>query len=186
MQDFAFGRVARSLRALPNAKSCTEKARKEFQGSPKRKILCFCSIARVLLYFPRYFGTWRSLVARLLWEQDVAGSNPVVPTMNLGCEPCRAITFGRARLSLTKKLTENKELSADLQVTNRCHLVCAETTKAPAPRANHKLWDSRCRQTQQTLLRLGGPLLSKPREILCGWHVSICIRSRIGELLCKE
>ena len=25
-------------------------------------------------------GTWRSLVARLLWEQDVAGSNPVVPT----------------------------------------------------------------------------------------------------------
>ena len=78
-------------------------------------------------------GTWRSLVARLLWEQDVAGSNPVVPTMNLGCEPCRAITFGRARLSLTKKLTENKELSADLQVTNRCHLVCAETTKAPGP-----------------------------------------------------
>ena len=24
-------------------------------------------------------------------------------------------------------------------------------------------------------------LLSKPHEILCGWHVSICIRSRIGE-----
>ena len=23
---------------------------------------------------------WRSLVARLLWEQDVAGSNPVTPT----------------------------------------------------------------------------------------------------------
>ena len=23
---------------------------------------------------------WRSLVARLLWEQDVAGSNPVIPT----------------------------------------------------------------------------------------------------------
>ena len=186
MQDFAFGRVARSLRALPNAKSCTEKAHKEFRGSPKRKILRFCSLARVLLYFPRYFGTWRSLVARLLWEQDVAGSNPVVPTMNLGCEPCRAITFGRARLSLTKMLTENKELSADLQVTNRCHLVCARQLKLPAPRANPKLWDSRCRQTQQTLLRLGGPLLSKPREILCGWHVSICIRSRIGELLCKE
>lgn len=29
------------------------------------------------------FGTWRSLVARLLWEQDVAGSNPVVPTICL-------------------------------------------------------------------------------------------------------
>ena len=26
------------------------------------------------------FGTWRSLVARLFWVQDVAGSNPVVPT----------------------------------------------------------------------------------------------------------
>ena len=83
-----------------------------------------------LLY--RHFGTWRSLVARLLWEQDVAGSNPVVPTMNLGCEPCRAITFGRARLSLTKKLTENKELSADLQVTNSYHLVSAEKTKPSA------------------------------------------------------
>ena len=30
------------------------------------------------------FGTWRSLVARLLWEQDVAGSNPVVPTISCG------------------------------------------------------------------------------------------------------
>ncbi len=29
----------------------------------------------------RCVGTWRSLVARLLWEQDVAGSNPVVPTI---------------------------------------------------------------------------------------------------------
>ena len=35
-----------------------------------------------LLY--RHFGTWRSLVARLLWEQDVAGSNPVVPTISCG------------------------------------------------------------------------------------------------------
>ncbi len=25
-------------------------------------------------------GEWRSLVAHLLWEQDVAGSNPVSPT----------------------------------------------------------------------------------------------------------
>ena len=24
-------------------------------------------------------GAWRSLVARLLWEQEVAGSNPVAP-----------------------------------------------------------------------------------------------------------
>jgi 3-methyladenine DNA glycosylase/8-oxoguanine DNA glycosylase len=26
------------------------------------------------------FGPWRSLVAHLLWEQDVAGSNPAGPT----------------------------------------------------------------------------------------------------------
>ncbi len=26
-------------------------------------------------------GTWRSLVARVLWEHDAAGSNPVVPTI---------------------------------------------------------------------------------------------------------
>lgn len=30
---------------------------------------------------------WRSLVARLLWEQDVAGSNPVIPTI-----PCQCTT----------------------------------------------------------------------------------------------
>ena len=29
-------------------------------------------------------GTWRSLVARSLWEREVAGSNPAVPTTN----PC--------------------------------------------------------------------------------------------------
>jgi hypothetical protein len=28
------------------------------------------------------FGAWRNMVARLLWEQEVAGSNPVAPTIS--------------------------------------------------------------------------------------------------------
>ena len=35
------------------------------------------------LYCAAECGEWRSLVARLLWEQDVAGSNPVSPTNSL-------------------------------------------------------------------------------------------------------
>ena len=38
-------------------------------------------------------GTWRSLVARLLWEQDVAGSNPVVPTIIAGVVQCSTSAF---------------------------------------------------------------------------------------------
>ena len=28
-------------------------------------------------------GLWRSLVARFVWDEDVAGSNPVSPTGNI-------------------------------------------------------------------------------------------------------
>ncbi len=43
--------------------------------------MSFCYNQKLLL--EQENGTWRSLVARLLWEQDVAGSNPVVPTMRV-------------------------------------------------------------------------------------------------------
>ena len=39
-------------------------------------------------YFPA-IGAWRSLVARLLWEQEAPGSNPGAPT-TADREGCRA------------------------------------------------------------------------------------------------
>ena len=53
--------------------------------------------ALVLAYTNRATGVWRSLVAHLLWEQRVAGSNPVTPT-TCGCgamvalQPSKLIT----------------------------------------------------------------------------------------------
>jgi hypothetical protein len=38
-----------------------------------------CSAVRGMLY-ATLRGAWRSPVARLLWEQDVGGSNPLAPT----------------------------------------------------------------------------------------------------------
>lgn len=40
-----------------------------------------CGIPFILQSLVFTVGTWRSLVAHLLWEQRVAGSNPVVPTI---------------------------------------------------------------------------------------------------------
>ena len=33
------------------------------------------------LFLRHNFGTWLSLVEHLVWDQGVAGSNPVVPTI---------------------------------------------------------------------------------------------------------
>ena len=38
-------------------------------------------------------GAWRSPVARLLWEQDVGGSNPLAPTIKLRVAGSAAIAY---------------------------------------------------------------------------------------------
>ncbi len=40
-------------------------------------------------------GEWRSLVAHLLWEQGVAGSNPVSPTICLVLYCCPGVILER-------------------------------------------------------------------------------------------
>jgi hypothetical protein len=36
-------------------------------------------VAGLIRLYTQTSGAWRSLVARLLWEQEVAGSNPAAP-----------------------------------------------------------------------------------------------------------
>src|SRR3989441_8277191 len=42
-----------------------------------------CTIIRISLVRRRARGVWRSLVAHLLWEQGVGGSNPLTPTSSM-------------------------------------------------------------------------------------------------------
>ena len=35
----------------------------------------------------RHVGAWRSLVARFVWDEEVAGSNPVAPTIRPRAQP---------------------------------------------------------------------------------------------------
>ena len=40
-------------------------------------------------------GAWRSLVAHLLWEQGVGGSNPLAPTTHYRVQSIRACSSAR-------------------------------------------------------------------------------------------
>ncbi len=59
-----------------------------------RMIFRFCKPVR-----SRFVGVWRSLVAHLLWEQGVGGSNPSTPTslqtVAPVAQPDRATAFGQ-------------------------------------------------------------------------------------------
>ena len=48
---------------------------------------------------PTCFGAWRSSVARLLWEQEVAGSNPAAPTALRRDPATRYVSAGFLRLA---------------------------------------------------------------------------------------
>ena len=48
-----------------------------------------CDTIGNAVYGTSYVGMWRSLVARFVRDEEVAGSNPVIPTRNLN-EPYEA------------------------------------------------------------------------------------------------
>ena len=56
------------------------------RGSYSGNTLAFQANAESSILLPRstiQFGVWRSLVAHLVWDQGVQGSNPCTPTNNL-------------------------------------------------------------------------------------------------------
>src|SRR5690606_11936361 len=56
---------------------------------------------------PRLHGVWRSLVALLLWEQEVGGSNPSTPTkfpVAAGCwSSCRTLLSGTVKAGIRSR-----------------------------------------------------------------------------------
>ena len=48
------------------------------------------------------YGVWRSLVAHLVWDQGVGGSNPLAPTIRLR-------NFGEAKISFGVTTSEAAE-----------------------------------------------------------------------------
>ena len=52
-----------------------------------------------------FFGAWRSSVARLLWEQEVPGSNPGAPTALTRDPATRYVSAGFFRLASGRTLS---------------------------------------------------------------------------------
>ena len=65
---------------------------------------------------------WRSLVARLLWEQDVAGSNPAIPTGLTGGEPVRGMGFLSHR-SCCQHLWTHRVVGDRMSMVSGCGLM---------------------------------------------------------------
>src|SRR3954468_11233274 len=96
---------------------------------------------------PRTFpsdGAWRSLVARLLWEQEVAGSNPAAPMTAIRRWP---EGFGElVRPGATRRAAR----SGSLRVSERPRTHGRERTERPSPQPPQK------RSSRQAAAVFGG------------------------------
>lgn len=52
-----------------------------------------CDTIGNAVYGTSYVGMWRSLVARFVRDEEVAGSNPVIPTRNLNERAIRSLVL---------------------------------------------------------------------------------------------
>jgi hypothetical protein len=80
------------------------------------------------------FGAWRNMVARLLWEQEVAGSNPVAPTILLFFKHNRTERILRLALSSAAPRGPRRTL---WYASGRRHLVFAQSIKIHLGQKHH-------------------------------------------------
>jgi len=49
------------------------------EGPESDPFVCYLERPAATMFLTAFYGVWRSPVARLLWEQEVPGSNPGAP-----------------------------------------------------------------------------------------------------------